>query len=650
MKDFNFNPFDNVGSSWHKNASFPGHSSGFSQAAYNQTGSFGSFGFSAFNQFKFSAAKSIRTSTIILAAFNVVSAFATAAGIYYDCYTTSKRLNPNAKTRDHVFRCVRGPETYPFILSLGITIQGITFAVLQSYGLEHMFLLRCSLISQLMWAAIFIVPYTQLVFVLEVTFRSLRSTPFPSRGKWTVVICLVIVKILLVGTGLVGFFIPPHNFCFASLFWYAIKWSEGGFILLLTIAIVLAICGVIIFIRLSRHSTIETSERISASRTVFYIVLAVISNALILPFFASFALSGSDPKAFKTTTTLAMISTVVANVTGLMTGGLHLFLRSNTIGTIAPKDKLDEYERQQAKYKSQMKMTRGMDFNDHILQPVSKPQSLPKNESQENLIDEKGYAKNPSTGDDPNPLRSNAALDISGLPQAPEPAQVASTISPTTHSRKPSASYTLFPSKNQANKASAALLPSTAYIPNPQSDPTAIEFPLIGPSETLKPPPSYQSWGRHRRNSSQVSSATVQIGLRLSNIANIGTARKPSSDTERPYVPDFPGKEEIGIAYQPRPLATSSTAKAAAPPSSGSTAEEALQETAQDKDKKDCTLSPAVFNPNSPTKAKTPSPRGVGFSIPKRANTSPMQGTPAPTPSRNRGNSSGASNNKSEWI
>ncbi len=37
------------------------------------------------------------------------------------------------------------------------------------------------------------------------------------------------------------------------------------------------------------------------------------------------------------------------------------------------------------------------------------------------------------------------------------------------------------------------------------------------------------------------------------------------------------------------------------------------------------TLSPTVYSPNSPTKVKLPSPRGVGFSMPV------PKGSPAPT-------------------
>ncbi len=121
-------------------------------------------------------------------------------------------------------------------------------------------------------------PYIQLVFGLEVTIRGLRTKPFCARGKWDVVICLVIIKISLVITGLVAFFIRAPNFCFASLFWFVAKWAEGAFILLTIIAVVLALCITLIYVKLTRCTTIETSERVGASRMLYYLVVAVLSN------------------------------------------------------------------------------------------------------------------------------------------------------------------------------------------------------------------------------------------------------------------------------------------------------------------------------------------------------------------------------------
>jgi hypothetical protein len=50
-----------------------------------------------FESFIFRDSKSVRTSTVILASFNVLAALATAARILYDCYWASKRSSRNFK-------------------------------------------------------------------------------------------------------------------------------------------------------------------------------------------------------------------------------------------------------------------------------------------------------------------------------------------------------------------------------------------------------------------------------------------------------------------------------------------------------------------------------------------------------------------------
>jgi hypothetical protein len=113
----------------------------------------------------FENSKSIRTSTIILAAFNGVAAFATAFSILYDCYCTSKRYG-NTSNSKYVFQdalsihlaylCYRKfflwamhpAETFPLVLALGIVVQGLIFAIAQSFGLESLMIDSCSTIAQ----------------------------------------------------------------------------------------------------------------------------------------------------------------------------------------------------------------------------------------------------------------------------------------------------------------------------------------------------------------------------------------------------------------------------------------------------------------------------------------------------------------------
>jgi hypothetical protein len=89
----NFNSFGQFGSQWSRNASWPNQSGSFSQASYNGST------IAVINELRFQATKSSRQSTIILAAFNIISAAATAAGILYTNYLIVKRSPLRRKER-----------------------------------------------------------------------------------------------------------------------------------------------------------------------------------------------------------------------------------------------------------------------------------------------------------------------------------------------------------------------------------------------------------------------------------------------------------------------------------------------------------------------------------------------------------------------
>jgi hypothetical protein len=74
-----------------KNVSLMGNGTGLTQAMN------GNSTFMVINEFKLEAARSIRTSTIILASFNAIAAFATALGIMFDCYLAAKRSNTSSQ-------------------------------------------------------------------------------------------------------------------------------------------------------------------------------------------------------------------------------------------------------------------------------------------------------------------------------------------------------------------------------------------------------------------------------------------------------------------------------------------------------------------------------------------------------------------------
>ncbi|KAI3324937.1 hypothetical protein HD806DRAFT_459964 [Xylariaceae sp. AK1471] len=657
----NFNSFGHFGSQWSRNASWSNNSSGFSQAAYNGSSTIG-----VINELRFQATKSSRQSTIILAVFNIISAAATAAGILYNNYLIVKRSPRRHKERVNIFTCVRGPDVYPFIVSLGIVGQGIIFAVSQAQGLDSPLQDGCALISQFMWPAIFIVPYIQLVFTVEITLRALKANPFPPRSKWTVAICLTIVKIALLSTGLVAFFVRAPNVCFASLFWFVVKWAEGGFALLIGIVVILAVCAVIIYLKLTRYSMIEDDERVSASRMIYYIGLAIVPNTLMIPFFGFLSFARLFEDGGNTGLTLSTVSTVVANVTGLMTGGLYLFLRSSTLSSIAPKSKIDEHERQEIKYQIRMPNTNGADFNSHIIKPVNAPQWLREAESQEKRAEQedispKELESNTTFGisDDSNPLGSNAVFMHTPVLRNPSLAQTPSLRTPA---RKGSSSYGLFPNKYQGNRPSKALLPSTTYSPNANKQ---LSHDCC---DMLQPPPPIQPPGfRHRRDSSMASSATVQIGLRLSNVEDVrpitgNTLGSTTGAVERTHELGCPNRPKVTSTNRPSPLITSSNIESvASSPSSqrplGTTKVDTVMKTlppvpqnSQAETEKTLILNPTVYSPNSPTKGKVPSPKGVGFNVPTRTNTISVEAAVATAQdSRHHGNSAGATS-RADWI
>ena len=141
------------------------------QAQRNATGS-GRNGTATFNLIQnlvFAQSKSVRTSTIILAAFNALAAFATAASILYDCYWSSKRCNPKfraayVKIRSSYSKCceltmvrkfcasqIHPAEAFPLIISIGIFLQGLVFAGVQGTGLSSLFIKGCGTIAQFIW-------------------------------------------------------------------------------------------------------------------------------------------------------------------------------------------------------------------------------------------------------------------------------------------------------------------------------------------------------------------------------------------------------------------------------------------------------------------------------------------------------------------
>jgi hypothetical protein len=210
-----------------------------------------------------------------------------------------------------------------------------------------------------------------------------------------------------------------------------------------------------------------------------------------------------------------MMATVVLNLSGLTSGLLHLFLRSNTATTsFGPKN-----GRHWNRDKHQIRIwgPNELAFGTHLVDPVSGPRTPTRElesraDSRASLVGpEKGRVMSMESLRSPpfrspnrfNPLASNqnAVEQKAIMPTIPEPT-AESTSTFRGHARKQS--YSLFPTE------------TTSPTKGPENTRPAESVYDIS---DLAPPPAIFGPGasRHRRDSSIASSATVQIGLRLSH-------------------------------------------------------------------------------------------------------------------------------------
>ncbi|KIL91141.1 hypothetical protein FAVG1_05838 [Fusarium avenaceum] len=503
------------------------------------------------NELKFAAAGSVRTSIVVLAIFNLLMAFAVAVSILLRSWRTLKRTEPVWDLRSSWLRLVKGRDVYPFVLSLGIVAQGIVYAIAQSKGFESLMILRCTMISQTMLPAFFIVPFIQMVFGMELTIRIMSPRVFPFRGRFNTIACLVTISVLLIIVLSITFVVRPSQFCFANLLSYLHRYDTGCFGALLTVIVLVLIeCGLICF-KLHTGARMSVADRDEASRMVYFMVIAVISYTLQVTFFYNTALQ--DPGASSNTTMeLASIATVVTNMSGLLLGCLYLFLRSSKSPTGCSDDDI-EASRGFKKWgddQDQEPQTPGS----AMLQPLELPKLAHKANSKESLlvddrVEDKVFgARKDFLKAGLKPLRLSTMRQSDDFPTAPKPIRTSSKESIRNLKRS---MYSIFP-KAEPPK-SPILLPTTTY-----KDTASKKMPPQNFADDLLAPPGLRLPNRNLRASgaSMLSMATVQIGLRLSNIADMRPSEpKPKQDPEPVHNLDCPNGTVRFFPRKTSPLA-----------------------------------------------------------------------------------------------
>lgn len=241
---------------------------------------------------------------------------------------------------------------------------------------------------------------------------------------------------------------------------------------------------------------------------------------------------------------------VATNLTALTNGGLYLFLRTCRSSNIGRKGYFEvdreKQIRRQKTTKRQITSPVTETYANQIEQPLAPPSHVFQTQSMQSGIPESqiGLART---------MSANGSQTSSG---------------PATKAHMRKASYKVFPQQSQKsqqqqqnqqpqtpelNPKPLSVLPAATYTPPniarsirevTDEDLAEIEDELIRHDiSSLLPPPMPAFIPGHQRDSSLVSSATVQIGLRLSNVDDM-TERMP---TPRPTSSIYPKSMMIGL-------------------------------------------------------------------------------------------------------
>ncbi|KAM0260718.1 hypothetical protein ACHAQJ_002634 [Trichoderma viride] len=330
---------------------------------------------------------------------------------------------------------------------------------------------------------------------------------------------------------------------------------------------------------------------------VYYMILGALLNGLTAPYF--FSILSQNPLALTDIQLrLNMVSSVASNVSGITFGVLYIFLRFRKMQKMGP---LGHIELGAPREKTVESWPGSDIFNTHIGQPVS-PARIFQSRASTRRSAASGETRNIDGEGKPMNITSDGdAADGSDLINVP--------LTPVVP-RMRKDSYSLFPSQRETldiKPKSTSILPSTTYSPIGGNDIAVFGSEMF---EDLLPPPTIRISGapRHNRDSSLVSSATVQIGLRVSNLSDVNRLEAPFFfSPERPFSPDRPDWPLGSTMAANPPNTTASRLNSVASNDDGyndlthspirATVE--VRHHKQDKDEEPITLSPTVYSPSN---------------------------------------------------
>ncbi|RPB00145.1 hypothetical protein L873DRAFT_1789108 [Choiromyces venosus 120613-1] len=218
-------------------------------------------------------------------------------------------------------------EVFPLVLGGAILIQGILLAFVESIGLDGRPITKnCGYLSEVAWVAQWITPFMVFSFTLEACVRAISQPRFKRRSGAAVAGCIALALFLLFLTWVPTRTMPArpeNNICSGQLMSYTDQFAAGGLGIMAALLPLSVSMGAVVFIHLHKDCGVDRVEKISTSRTVYFLIINVPQWIMMLPNYAVTAKSG--PKHG-----LVYLATFIINLSGVAAAVLHLYLRAET--------------------------------------------------------------------------------------------------------------------------------------------------------------------------------------------------------------------------------------------------------------------------------------------------------------------------------
>lgn len=425
---------------------------------------------------------------LILASINVAAAVLMIGSIIYEAWS-KKEWDFYPKTRGYFnfLPTVHPAEVFPIIFATIVILQGIVIIAISAAESHKTLLPSCNAIAPIVWPVLWVGPYTMLVFGLETTFRSLQSTKFSSQGRWQVLVRIISVSFLTIITGIPSLALPTRGQCLSSFIWWTAHYAKPGVAICLALIFAYVTCACVITFQLMTTAKLQSDQRIHASRIVYYLLVSTVLLSLILPYYVQVIMS-------EVAILTSKMAEVAANLTGLIPGLLYIILRSNANWTMIQPIGTSWWSR---KRRLRLSSSANMDVYDHMTSPVS----LQTENSPTSMHDpEKALFESPR-----QIQVSETHVQYANYPVHQQPPNTKDVLPPKAILTRPNTqhrvNYSIFPTQDTVMARESF---STTFSQDEEED---LELP--------KPLFSY-AHKRELSGQSNTTSATVQIGLRLS--------------------------------------------------------------------------------------------------------------------------------------